>query len=139
MMIRYFLLLALTACMGLTALPCAAQAKHKLVIQVSDAEPAKWSLALNNAKNVQEDLGAANVEIDIVAYGPGIGMLKFDSVAASRLSEAAKAGIKLVACENIMRNQKIPREDMHASSSYVSAGVVHIMQRQREGWAYVRP
>lgn len=31
--------------------------KQKLVIQVSDADPKKWTLALNNAANVQEDLG----------------------------------------------------------------------------------
>src|SRR3954451_8481187 len=35
-------------------------AKHHLVIQVSDAEPAKWNLALNNARSVQADLGRDN-------------------------------------------------------------------------------
>jgi intracellular sulfur oxidation DsrE/DsrF family protein len=75
----------------------------KLVIQVSDADPAKWSLALNNAKNVQEELGAKNVEIEIVAYGPGIGMLKKDAVTSGRVEEASLAGIKVVACENTIR------------------------------------
>ena len=53
--------------------------RHKLIIQVSDNKPAKWNLVLHNAKNVQDDEGAANVDIVIVAYGPGIGMLKFES------------------------------------------------------------
>ena len=48
-------------------------------MQVSDGDAAKWNLALNNANNLQADLGAANVDIEIVAYGPGIGMLKSDS------------------------------------------------------------
>ena len=43
------------------------QKRHKLIIQVSDNDPAKWNLALNNAKNVQDDVGAANVDIAIVA------------------------------------------------------------------------
>lgn len=111
----------------------------KLVIQVSDAEPAKWNLALNNARNVQEELGAKNVEIEIVAYGPGIGVLKLDAVTNSRVSEAAKSGIKVVACENTMRNQKLTKDDMHPASTYVAAGVVQIMQRQAQGWAYIRP
>ena len=60
------------------AMPAAAQApqasvRPKVVLQVSDADPAKWSLALNNAKNVQTDLGAANVDLEVVAYGPGTG------------------------------------------------------------------
>lgn len=28
--------------------------RHKLVMQVSDADPAKWNLALNNAKKQSE-------------------------------------------------------------------------------------
>ena len=111
----------------------------RLVIQVSDAEPAKWNLALNNAKNVQEELGAKNVEIEIVAYGPGLGMLKKDAVTSGRVDEATMAGIRVVACENTMRSQKLTRADMHSQSSYAPAGVVQIMQRQSQGWAYVRP
>ncbi|MGH8705841.1 MAG: hypothetical protein ACREUO_10540 [Burkholderiales bacterium] len=53
--------------------------RYKLVIQVSDNDPAKWNLALNNARNVQADLGRNNVDIEIVAYGPGLNMLKDDS------------------------------------------------------------
>ena len=113
--------------------------KARLVIQVSDAEPGKWRLALNNARNVQQDLGAANVEVEIVAYGPGIGMLKLDSEASGGVSQAMKEGVKVVACENTMRNQKIARGDMLGGIGYVSAGVVEIMQKQREGWAYLRP
>ncbi len=49
------------------------------MIQVSDNDPTQWILALNNAENLQDDVGAANVDIAIVAYGPGIGMLKLES------------------------------------------------------------
>lgn len=55
------------------------QKYHKIVIQVSDDDAAKWNLAMNNAKNLQDDVGAANVDVGIVAYGPGIGMLKADA------------------------------------------------------------
>ncbi len=115
------------------------QKRHKLVLQVSDSDPAKWNLALNNAKNVQDDVGAANVDIEIVAYGPGIGMLKLESPSAARVSEAVKANIKVIACENTMRNLKLTRDDMQSAISYVPAGVTEIMTKQSEGWAYVRP
>ena len=46
-------------------------AKPGFVIQVSDNDPAKWNLALNNAKNVQAELGKDNADVEIVAYGPG--------------------------------------------------------------------
>lgn len=113
--------------------------KARVIFQVSDAEPAKWNLALNNARNVQADLGAANAEIEIVAYGPGIGMLKAEATVANRVVDAMAAGVRVVACENTMSNQKIKREDMIDKIGYVKAGVVELMQKQREGWAYIRP
>jgi intracellular sulfur oxidation DsrE/DsrF family protein len=116
-----------------------AAATNKVVVQVSDADPSKWNLALNNVRNLQADLGAKNVDIEIVAYGPGIGMLKADSVVGNRIGETLGAGVKVVACENTMRGQKLTKPDMLEGIGYVGAGVVEIMQRQQQGWAYLRP
>ena len=113
--------------------------RHKVVFQMSEGDQAKWNLLLNNARNVQQDLGAAQVDIEIVAYGPGIGMLTLDSAANSRISDALKAGIKVVACENTMHAQKLSRDDMHPGIGYAQAGVVEIMRLQQAGWSYIRP
>jgi intracellular sulfur oxidation DsrE/DsrF family protein len=109
------------------------------VFQVSDNDPAKWNLALNNVRNVQDDLGAESTELAIVVYGPGIGMLKGDSPVAARVAAALKAGVKVLACENTMRNQKLVYADMLPAIGYVQAGVTDLMKKQREGWAYIRP
>ena len=113
--------------------------RNRVVIQVSDGDAAKWNLALNNARNLQTDLGPGNVEIEVVAYVPGIGMLKLDSPVGSRIGEAKDAGVKIMACENTMKAQKLERADMLNGIGYVGAGVVEIMQRQQEGWTYLRP
>jgi intracellular sulfur oxidation DsrE/DsrF family protein len=113
--------------------------RNKVVIQVSDADPGKWNLALNNAKNIQTDLGAPNVDVEMVAYGPGIAMLKLDSTVGGRVDEATAAGVKIVACENTMKGQKLTRTDMLNGIGYVQAGVVELMARQQQGWAYIRP
>jgi uncharacterized protein len=66
-------------------------------------------------------------------------MLRLDSTESSRIAEAIKAGVNVVACENSMRGQKVTREDLLPGIGYVPAGVVELMQRQREGYAYIRP
>ncbi len=116
-----------------------AAAKHKVIFQVSDSEPRKWSLALNNIKNIQQDLGRDNVEIELVAYGPGLGMLKLDSEVADRVADAIAQGVKIMACENTMTNTKTTRANMLPNLSYVKAGVVELMLKQQAGWAYIRP
>jgi uncharacterized protein len=113
--------------------------RNRVVIQVSDADPGKWNLALNNARNLQSDLGAPNVDVEIVAYGPGIGMLKIDSTVGGRVDEATAAGVKVVACEISMKGQKLTHADMLNGIGYVPAGVVELMSRQQQGWAYIRP
>ena len=132
---------ALLGVAALAPLAARAQAKpgYQVVLQVSDADPAKWNLALNNARNIQHDLGKDNVAIEIVAYGPGLPMLKADSKVAGRLAQALDASIGLMACENTMHNTQVTKDQMYSGISYVDAGVVHIMKRQREGWQYIRP
>lgn len=113
--------------------------KNKVVIQVSDNDPKKWNLALNNAKNVQEDFGKNNVDVEIVAYGPGLPMIKLDSEVGSRIADAHKAGVIIVACENTMNNQKLSKDDMLPNLSYVKSGVPYLMKKQQEGYSYIRP
>jgi hypothetical protein len=113
--------------------------KQRVIFQVSDNDPVKWNLALNNAKNVQVDLGKENVQIEIVAYGPGLAMLKAESPVAGRLAGALDDNVGLIACENTMQNNKVSRDEMYGGIAFVMAGVTHIMKRQQEGWAYIRP
>ncbi len=121
---------------GAAASPAARQG---LVIQASDADPRTWSLALDNARNVAAELGAENVEIEIVVYGPAIDMLRRGSPVAQRIDEATLSGMRVVACENTMIGHGIRRPEMIDGIGYVKAGVVEIMRRQRQGWTYLRP
>lgn len=117
----------------------AAWAQNKVVFQVSDNDPAKWNLALNNVRNLQQDVGADKLDVELVAYGPGIHMLKMDSPVANRVAEALGRKVKIVACENTMAGLKLQKADMLPDLGYVPAGVTELMQRQQQGWAYIRP
>lgn len=114
-------------------------AKEKLVMQVSDADTGKWNLTLNNAKNVQQAYGADKVDIEIVTFGPGIAMLRSNSVSAKQIEEAKQTGINIVACQNTMKGMKLTQDDMLPNTSYVPSGVVEIMKKEKEGYAYIRP
>ena len=135
--------LSIMAAASLNLMGCAEQPMHegkeKVIFQVSDADPKKWNLTLNNIKNVQHDIGKDNVDIEIVAYGPGISMLKLDSEVGNRVEEAAATGVKVMACGNTMTGLKLTKDDMLPNIGYVKAGVVELMQKQHEGYAIIRP
>lgn len=121
------------------SLAAAAAPKNRVVLQVSDADSASWNQAINVARNIQAAYGKDDVAIELVVFGNGIGLATFDSPLASRLDETMAAGIEVAVCENTMKARKLKREDMNAKAGFVPAGVVELIKRQQEGWAYIRP
>ena len=112
---------------------------EKVVLQVSDGDPSTWNQALNVVGNLREAYGP-DTQIELVAFGQGINMLKLDAPVASRLIEFQKAhGAKIYACENSMARHKLARDDMAPGLIYVRAGIEHIITREREGWVNIRP
>ena len=118
--------------------PAAAAVKYKVVIQVSDPDPRLWAQAINYSENLQAELGKDNVEMEIVALGHGIGILKLDSPQGSRIPDALKRGVKISACQVTMRRQKLTKEDMLPDIGYVPGGLVRILELQKQGWQYIK-
>lgn len=133
-------LIGMLAVMGLAQTAGAAgKAGEKVVIQVSDGDPKTWNQALNVVKNIQQAYGKDNVQVEVVAFGNGIGMLRMDSEVGNRIDETLQSGAHVYACENTMRGRKLSKDDMLSKIGYVPAGVVEIINKQREGWAIIRP
>ena len=137
---------------GLAAAPALAAEGpkgHRVVFQVDTADPATMNLTLNNATNVVDFYRAKNeeVEIDIVAFGPGLAMYRADkSTVADRIAHFADYGfpskIQFSACNNTktaMEKAEGHPITLLPQATIVPSGVVRIMERQEQGWSYVRP
>ena len=136
---------ALIACAALggpaqAAGPAAAPGavKEQAIFAVSDADPQKWSLTLGNIGNAIDGIGKDNADIELVVYGPGIVMLKKDSAVADRIAAAVASGVRIVACRNSMRGFKIEPADLAPGVVVVPSGVVELIRREHDGYAYVR-
>ena len=116
--------------------------KHKLVIQVSSADPLTQKIALNNAANIQKGLGIDNIAVEIVAYGPGLSMLMANKNNAKRVESLAVQGITFSACGNTIK--KITKKKGKAPKlvngvKVVPGGVGRIIALQEKGYSYIRP
>ncbi|MCP5366352.1 MAG: DsrE family protein [Hyphomicrobiales bacterium] len=118
---------------------------HRLVMQVNDNDAARMNLALNNAANLDAYYKAKGEElvIEIVAYGPGLNMLvDGKSPVQKRVTSFGQNfdNITFVACGNTLRKMsKKGTVTLLPEAKMTEAGVVHIMERQEQGWSYVRP
>jgi uncharacterized protein len=128
---------AATAPAALSAAPAETH-RERAIFAVSDADPQKWNLTLGNISNAIEGLGAGSADIELVVYGPGVAMLKKDSVVAERLAGALKAGVRIAACQNSMRGFNLEAADLVPGVTPVPSGVVELIRRQHAGYAYVR-
>jgi len=135
-------LLGLSGCSTTGAAEDGFGPKHKLVIQVSSNDALTQKIAMNNAVNVQKAYGIDNVAVEIVAYGPGIGMLTKKSENSERVKSLAVQGIKFSACGNTIKKvtkKKGKAPKLTEGVVVVSAGVERIMELQEKGYSYIRP
>ena len=122
------------------AVSALALAQEKVIFQVTDNDVAKWNLTLNNVRNLQNGVGGAEkADIEVIAYGPGIQLLRAGSPIASRITETVGNKVKVVACENTMAANQLVHADMLPDIGYVPAGVVEVLRKQQAGYAYIRP
>lgn len=115
---------------------------HKVVIQVSTDNLRTQKIALSNAVNLQALYGIDNVEIEIVAYGPGLNLLTQKSNQSKRVESLALQNIVFSACSNTIRKfERVTGEKVALLEGVetVKAGVGRIIELQEEGYSYVRP
>lgn len=114
-------------------------ASQKIVLQISDGSEEKQTLVLNVASNLIKYYGPDAVAIDVVAYGPGLRMLFKDNENASRIKDLSMQGVSFKACQNTMKAMGKKSADLNPVANEVPAGIVHIAEREKQGWAYARP
>ena len=118
------------------------QPAKKVVIQVSSDDARTQAIAMNNAVNLQKLYGVDNISIEIVAYGPGLGMLTAKNKQSERVKSLAMQNITFSACGNTM--EKVAKKtgkkpQLTEGVKIVQAGVARIIELQDSGYAYVRP
>jgi len=118
------------------------ETKNKIVIQVSTDDSKTQTIALNNAVNLQKEFGMDNIDIEVVAYGPGLGLLTANNKQSPRVKSLALQNIHFSACGNTMNKVESKtgkKVQLTEGVQIVKAGVSRIMQLQQNGYAYVRP
>lgn len=117
-------------------------AEEKIVLQISDSDPFKQTLVLNVANNLIKYYGPDKVDIEIVAFGPGLRLLFKDNSNTGRINGLANNGVTFAACKNTMKNmgKKIGHEPyLHSAAKPVSAGVVRIIELENQGYKLIKP
>ncbi len=137
--------IVLLAVMSFTGLTVQAGdfAEKKIVLQVSDK--ASHTKVLNVAGNILKHYGKDQVKVEIVAFGPGLGVLVANkkNKNLNRITSLAGDGVTFSACGNTMKKltkkNKGKTPKLHAKANVVPAGVIQILELQEKGYSLIKP
>lgn len=157
---RDFTRIGLGLAAGGTALAAAVSAKaeggdkgkaHRVAIQVSSEDHRTQELALGNAHNYAAYYKAKGepFQIELVAFGPGYGMMRDDISMVKgnieNLKQELGDSIVFAACQNTRAaiaasmGQKPEQVPQIKEATDAPSGIVRLAELQEQGWAYIRP
>ncbi len=111
---------------------------HHIVFAVTSGDEADWRLGLGNIRNLLAGEPTDSTEIEVVAFGPGLNMVRKASVVASDIQALEAKHVRFVACENSMKMQHVTLEDLVEGIQSVPSGIVEVVTKQEQGWTYIK-
>lgn len=105
-------------------------------------ESSKWPLVLQNVKNMAAFYQEKSISyrIEVVANAQAVTELSRNiQTFGVTFTSLAEQGISFAACRNALRNLSIGAEQLYPFVKTVPAGIVELAERQREGYAYIKP
>jgi len=144
---------ALAAAVTLTLLPLTLRAQpaplpdkpfaeHRVVLQLSDEDSKKQSLVLSVANNLIKAYGPDRIAIEVVAFGPGIDLLRAENANRTRVESLIAQGVRFDVCVNTLdtiERETGKRPAIIPSARPVQVGVGQILSLTENGYTLVRP
>jgi intracellular sulfur oxidation DsrE/DsrF family protein len=117
-------------------------AEHKIVLQLSDSDPKKQGLVISIANNLLKFYDPDKVAIEVVAFGPGIDLLRPGNSNRARVESLVAQGVRFDICLNTVdtiERESGKRPEFIAVATPVQVGVGHILSLTENGFTLVRP
>lgn len=110
---------------------------YRAIFHLDEADDFRIKLVLNNINNLLDDLD--DVKIELVANAQGVKLLQKDKAHQERLVKLQNRGVTLVAGNKSLQSLLLEPEDLLERVKTVPSGVGELVQKQQEGWSYIRP
>lgn len=121
-----------------TATPATSGKTHRVLFALTSGDKQDWQMTFGNIGNLMKALEPDTVEVEVVAYGPGIDFLKKDNEEAKQIRDLMAKGVHFMACANAMRFHKLTKDDLVEGAEVVPAGIAEVVKKQEAGWTYIK-
>jgi hypothetical protein len=111
--------------------------QHRIVMQLTSGDTLVHKNLMKQIKNMKE--ASPTLQLEVVCHGPGMDLLLSDrSIVQGKVKQFTAQGIAFLACENTIRERNLDPAKVLPEAGHVKAGIIHIVERQEEGWSYIK-
>jgi uncharacterized protein len=117
-------------------------AEHKIVLQLSDNDTRKQALVISVAYNLLKAYDPDKVAIEVVAFGPGIDLLRSENTVRKQVESLIAQGVRFDVCLNTVdtiERETGRRPEIIPNATPVQVGVGQILFLAENGYTLVRP
>jgi uncharacterized protein len=117
-------------------------AEHRIVLQLSDNDPKKQGLVISVAYNLLKFYDPDKVAIEVVAFGPGIDLLRPENANRKLVESLVAQGVRFDVCLNTVdtiERETGKRPEFISVATPVQVGVGQILALTENGYTLVRP
>ncbi|MCG9880244.1 MAG: DsrE family protein [Bacteroidia bacterium] len=112
--------------------------KHQIIMQLTSNDVAVHKGLVKQLNNLKEGWGE-KVAIEVVCHGPGIDFLNQEKTTfKDEIYKLKEQGIVFVVCENSLKERKVSKESILPNMDYVKMGIGEIVEKQEQGWVYIK-
>lgn len=118
-------------------------AEAHIILQVSDGDAEVQARVISVANNLIKHYGGPDfVDIEIVAFGPGLSLLFPENVQRERIESLQASEVRFVSCLNTVatiERKTGKRPDLIENTIPVQTGVAYLVERTADGYVVIRP
>jgi uncharacterized protein len=113
----------------------------KLLIHLDLDEKKRVTRALGNIENFLETVPAEESSIRVVTNSSGVDFFRKEQAGdyKDKIEKLSNKGVKFLICKNTLSKKGIDPSELLEVCEVIPAGIVTLVQLQKEGYAYVKP
>jgi len=114
---------------------------RKIFMRLNDGDVHAANHLIGTINNILKEYPDDALKIAVVAYGPGMRVLRkdYDAATLKRLRSLLAYDIEIIGCLNTMQTMGWKRKEFIDGIDYVQAGVAEAIERQAGGWIDATP
>jgi len=114
---------------------------HRVVMHMNSGDERMQRAALNNIRHLYQEVGRERLQLELVVHGAALPLLtRTATTLESELAQLrAEYGVAYTACSNTMKAMRITRDDLIGEVGDTVPAMVRLMERQEQGWVYIKP